>query len=278
MGGELLEDKRIYEGDDELEPQDDQDICQDTGGSQEENGQKTRFEGENLVEVLAKTVEHFFPAFNQWLWKLTDTRRQDAVIYSRGTLMWAALIIILTKQGARWDIGNHMRGEEFLENLRQLSGQEGLKTAPHGDTVEYLCRRMNPQEMEEVQVAMIRSLLRGRVLEKRRLMIRSKQGGGGMDKYYMVAIDGVHTHSFGYEHCSGCLVREDEQSGKKTWMHYKLQASLVTEGGLCLPIACEWIENEKEYKKQDCELKAFYRAYQENQGVLSAIEHLCDSG
>lgn len=26
-----------------------------------------------------------------------------------------------------------------------------------------------------------------------------------------------------------------------------------------MPLCCEWIENEKEYDKQDCELKAFYR-------------------
>lgn len=258
MGGELLEGKGIYEGDDGSKPQDDQDICQDTGGAQEEDGQKTRFKGENLVEILSKTVEHFFPEFNQWLGKLTDARNQDMAIYSRGTLIWAGIIMMLTKQGARLKIGNQMRGDNFLENLKKLSGQSDLETAPHGDTAEYLYRRMKPQEAEELQVKMIRSLLRGRVLESHRLMIRSRGGNTRMDKYYLVAIDGVHTHSFDYEHCGGCLVKEDEK-GKKTWMHYKLQASLVTESGLCLPLACEWIENELEYKKQDCELKACYR-------------------
>jgi hypothetical protein len=253
-----LEGQGVYDSNDADKSADDQDVCQDSGDAQKEDGKEASVEEKNLVEVLSTTVGHFFPKFNQWLEKLTDVRNQELITYSRGVLMWAALIVILTKQGARWNIGNHMRGEEFVKNLRQLSGQKDLKTAPHGDTVEYLSRKMKPCEAEELQVAMIKSLLRGRVLERNRLMIRSKQGGGRMDKYYMVAIDGVHTHSFDYEHCSGCLVKEDER-GRKTWMHFKLQASLVTENGLCLPIACEWIENEKEYKKQDCELKTFYR-------------------
>lgn len=260
MGGELLEGKRIYERDDRNQPGDDQDIRQDDRCAQASHGQERKIKEENLVEVLSTTVRHFFPELNQWIKGLKDLRNQELIIYKRETLIWSVIIMILTKQGARSKIGNQMRGAVFLENLKQLSGQHDLKTAPHGDTAEYLSRRMNPEEMEEkLQVPMIGGLIRGRVLESERLMIRSKDGSGQLDKYYMVAIDGVHTHSFDYEHCPGCLVKEDKKTGRKTWMHCKLQASLVGESGLCLPMASEWIENEKEYKKQDCELKALYR-------------------
>jgi hypothetical protein len=55
------------------------------------------------------------------------------------------------------------------------------------------------------------------------------------------------------------LSRTDKLTGRKVWLHVKLQASLVTPTGLCLPVASEWIENEPQYVKQDCELRAFYR-------------------
>ena len=51
--------------------------------------------------------------------------------------------------------------------------------------------RMKPEELEELEVKMMRSLFRGRVLEKYRLNGR----------YHTVAIDAVHIHSFDYEHC-----------------------------------------------------------------------------
>jgi hypothetical protein len=45
-----------------------------------------------------------------------------------------------------------------------------------------------------------------------------------------------------------------------TCYHYVLEAKLVTRNGLCLSLASEWIENpEGNYRKQDCERKAFLR-------------------
>jgi len=88
----------------------------------------------------------------------------------------------------------------------------------------------------------------------------------------MIAIDGVHLYSFDYAHCPGCLVKEDSTTGKKTWMHHKLQASLVTESGFCIPVASEWIENEGAYVKQDCELKAFYRLIKKIRGFFPRLE------
>ena len=38
-----------------------------------------------------------------------------------------------------------------------------------------------------------------------------------------------------------------------------LCAKLILPNGLCIPILTEWVVNEEEYEKQDCELKAFKR-------------------
>jgi hypothetical protein len=247
MGGELLGDQGFNEGDDRHKPADDQDICQDSGGPQETNGQESQ--GRSLVEVLAVTVNHYFPWFDEWLKRLTDIRNQDLIVYQRQTIIWAALIALITKRQARMNISYQMRERQVCENLKVLSGQEDLKNVPHGDTVEYLLARLKTEELEALQVKMISRLIRNRVLEAHRLL----------GKYYTIAIDGLYTHSFDYEHCEHCLKREDKVTGRTVWLHAKLQASLVTPTGLCLPIACEWIENEAKYDKQDCEIAAFKR-------------------
>ena len=248
MGGELLEDEGSYEGNDRDKPADDQDICQDIGSAQEAPGEKG--EGvESLVEVLSTTVHHYFPWFNGSLEGLTDIRRQDLIIYQKQTIIWAALMALVTKRQARMNISLQMRQGQVWENLKGLSGQEDLKNVPHGDTVEYLMMRLKPEELEGLQVRMIKGLLRNRVLEDYRLM----------GKYYTVAVDGVYTHSFDYEHCEHCLRRVDKETGRTVWFHAKLQASLVTATGLCLPVVCEWIENKGAYDKQDCEILAFKR-------------------
>ena len=248
MGGELLEGEGSYEGNDRDKPADDQDICQDVGGTQEKNGKEGQ-RGKNLVEVLSTTVSHYFPWFNEWLKGITDIRNQELITYQRQTIVWAALLALLTKREARMQIGRQMRGGKFSVNLKELCGQEDLEAMPHGDTVEYSLMRYKEDELEMIQVKMMSCLLRGRVLERHRLL----------GKYYTVGLDGCHIHSFDYPHCEHCLSCEDKETGKKRWFHTKLMASLVTPTGLCLPMASEWIENEDNYNKQDCELRAAYR-------------------
>jgi hypothetical protein len=247
MGRKLLDDEGVHEGDDCSEPEDDQDLREDAGEGQKATAKEIQ-EQESLVSVLSTTVDHYFPRMNEWLKELTDIRNQDLIVYERETIFWTGLISLTTKREARMQISHEMRASTFCKNLKELCGQKNLKNVPHGDTVEYLCMRMKPEELEALQVKMMRSLFRGRVLERYRLM----------GKYHTVAIDAIHIHSFDYAHCENCLVTKDA-GGNKRWFHMKLQASLVTPTGLCLPMASEWIENELEYNKQDCELRAFYR-------------------
>lgn len=242
MGGELLDNKGTYEGDDGFKPQHDRDICQ----SEAEVSEKPT---QTITGVLSQTMDHCFPHFNEWLKEFTDARLQERIVYKRETILWAALVTMLTKRGSRKKIKDHMRTECFSENLKEFSGQDDIERVPHGDTVEYLFTRMKPEEFEFLKMKMMQRLFRMRIFEPHRLMGR----------YHTIAIDGVHIHTFGYRHCERCMVSKDV-SGNRVWVHWKLQASLVTPDGFCMPMASEWIENERgRYDKQDCELKACYR-------------------
>jgi len=75
--------------------------------------------------------------------------------------------------------------------------------------------------------------------------------------YYPIITEKVDHASF--DGRGWLLFQTIDDHGNKRWFHYKVQASIVTHEGFCLPIASEWIENEPNYDKQDCERKAFYR-------------------
>jgi hypothetical protein len=250
MDRKLLDNKRIHKRDERIEPKDDQDIFKDNRQTKEKrkNAQNKEEKITNLLEVLSTTINHYFPKFNDWLDNLTDVRKQHSITYDKKSLIWTALILMLTKQGSRKRITDSFRSKISSVNLKEFSGQFNLENVPHGDTVEYFNLRSKEEELQNLQVKIMRSLFKKRALEKYRLQ----------NKYHTVAIDGYHLYTFDYPHCKHCLSKEDE-NGKKYWFHYKLQASLVTPTGLCLPLASVWIENEPEYNKQDCELKAFYR-------------------
>ncbi|GIW21340.1 MAG: hypothetical protein KatS3mg068_0347 [Candidatus Sericytochromatia bacterium] len=77
--------------------------------------------------------------------------------------------------------------------------------------------------------------------------------------YYLVAIDGTELYRFSERHCQNCLYQKIND--QRQYFHRVLEAKIVTSNGLAISLATEFIENkeDKEFDKQDCELKAFYR-------------------
>lgn len=119
---------------------------------------------------------------------------------------------------------------------------------PNGDTLAYFWNKFQISELEKLTYKMSNKLLRSRQLENYRLGI-----------YYLIAIDGTELYRFTEKHCEHCLY--ETRNGKKQYFHRVLEAKIVTSNGLAISVATEFIENpaDKEFDKQDCELKAFYR-------------------
>ncbi len=242
MDRELLENERVYEGDDGSFTTNDTVVCKEP---REEDACAI---WPNLTGVLWQTIAHYFPQFNAWIGEITDVRDQDLITYASQTIIMTALLCLIMKRGARRKITIEMRLSAITSKLKEFSGQDDLQAVPHDTTVDYLLKRSNPEEYEEVLRQIVGRLIRQKIFDRYRLL--------GM--YYVIAVDGVHVHTYRYKHCDKCVSRT-HTNGTTTWHHYVLQASLVTENGMCIPVACEWIENAEEYRKQDCEHNAFYR-------------------
>ena len=82
------------------------------------------------------------------------------------------------------------------------------------------------------------------------------------NKHFQIVVDGTRMMKFKERHCKHCLkeVHNKGQENEYTiYYHYVLEAKLVV-GEIVISIDSEFVENEDEnVKKQDCEMKAFYR-------------------
>ncbi len=149
---------------------------------------------------------------------------------------------------ARRQIGLLLRNALSRAKFQALFAVE---TFPHGDTLNELFCRLDPEELQNVVSSLPEILIRKKVLYPFRLL----------DTYFVVAIDGTGTLSFTERHCPHCLTQT--QHGKTLYYHNVLEAKLVTPNGLAFSLMSEFIENPAENPtKQDCELKAFYRLAQ----------------
>ncbi len=154
--------------------------------------------------------------------------------------------MFLMKLGARRQIRFAFDTPKMLVNLNRLAGAQ-MEKVEHPDTLEYTMKRMAPGELSDLRVAMARRLIRMKSLDRWRLFGR-----------FLVVIDATGHLVFKEHHCKHCLTQKQE--GRTVYYHMVLEAKLVTEAGLVISLATEFIENaDPEATKQDCELKAFYR-------------------
>ena len=146
---------------------------------------------------------------------------------------------------ARRQIGLLLRNGPSTIKFQALFGVESF---PHGDTLEATFSNLETEQIQTVVTGMTETLIRKKVLYSYRLL--------GI--YFIVAIDGTGTISFGRRHCPHCLTRT--RNGKILYYHPVLEAKLVTSNGFAFSLMTEFIENPADkVTKQDCELKAFYR-------------------
>jgi hypothetical protein len=146
---------------------------------------------------------------------------------------------------ARRQIGLLLRNGPSVANFGTLFG---VQRFPHGDTLEALFSRLQPEQLQAVLTGMSETLVRKKVLYGYRLF----------QTYFVIAIDGTGMLRFSRRHCRSCLTRT--QNGKTVYYHPVLEAKLLTSNGFAFSLMSEFMENPAEKaSKQDCELKAFYR-------------------
>jgi len=156
------------------------------------------------------------------------------------------MFMFLLKETSRNAYNNDRRDVVFAKNYSRH-----LKLRlPHPDTIEDVMRALSPEQMELLKTQLVSSLIKQKLFRKFRFL----------GTHYFVAVDATGMHTFDHKHCDHCLTRKSK-NGVITWLHYVLEAKLVTSNGYAISIATEFIENihERDYNKQDCERKAFVR-------------------
>jgi len=198
-----------------------------------------------LLQTVLQTIQHVFGSLGTLFRGVTDPRQAGKIRYPLPVLLFTGTWMFCCHLAARRQIHWRLRTAAGAVNMQALGG---VATVPHGDTVERTFRRLNPEELQEVQCRAVERLIRQKMLAAYRLFDRS----------YRIAVDGSQVSTFEERHCAHCLTRT--QDGKTTFYHHVLEAKVVAPNGFAISIMSEFIANPGEHPtKQDCELKAFDR-------------------
>ncbi len=198
----------------------------------------------NIIFQILHTIHQDFPDLFDKLREIEDVRKK-ASEYEQAELLAACLAMFLFKEGSRNAMNNDRKEGKFRDNYEKLFKMR----LPHMDTVDEVMRRLEPKELEALKRSLVRTLLAKRTLHTFRLF----------GQWFEVAVDASGGVSFSERHCTHC-VTHTSKNGVVTYFHTVLEAKLICENGFSISLETEWIENpEGDFKKQDCEQKAFKR-------------------
>jgi hypothetical protein len=218
-----------------------QSVAESQGWDVEAQGQA------KILKAFLGTVKHYFGGFERLFKGVSDPRQPLLITYPLAGLLFIGVLMFACHLGSRRQIKAKLRGNS--RSAAKFGALFGVERIPHGDSLNYGFKRLEPDEMQEAVCRMLEALIRKKVVYRWRLLRH----------YYLVAIDGTGMLTFGERHCAYCLTRK-LNNGTTLYYHPVLEAKLVTANGFAFSLMTEFIENrDPQASKQDCELKAFYR-------------------
>jgi hypothetical protein len=178
-------------------------------------------------------------------------KRPEDNDYSIPCLLFTGVLMFVCRLGARRQVGLLLNTVFLVDTFKKLFDADGV---PHGDTMNNVFVNLSVDAVQETVTAMTETLIDKKVLYPHRLF----------ERYYVLAIDATGMLTYDYHHCPYCL---SKKHGDKTlYYHHVLEAKIVAPNGMAFSLLSEFIENPEDdpdkslaQRKQDCELKAFYR-------------------
>ena len=198
-----------------------------------------------MLKGISQVLTSHLPKLTSFINALPDHRqRRD---YSTIELVFAAIMLHALKSETRCSLNQKRKTAKFKKNY-----ENAFKLRlPHMDTVTNFLEILPVEDLEKIVKKVVVHLLNKGLFHRHRLLGR----------YHTIAVDATGYASFEKRPNWPCPFRTSK-NGKITWVQNILCAKLVLPNGLSIPLLTEWLSNEEEYEKQDCELKAFKRLAQ----------------
>jgi hypothetical protein len=197
---------------------------------------------ENIAKVIHALDAHLTPLFAT----LPDPRDQSRITYTKESFMWCGIMMFSMLNSSRRQANLFMTAPIVKSNLEAVIPGYA---APHGDTLANWLERIDPEVIQGIYCTLIKKLLRSKeflnLVGDIKILV---DGSGKFSRDWKFSEEALHKKTSG---------QDDEQ----TYMSYVLNANMVLENGMAIPLITEFLDNslQPEFSKQDCEIKAWKR-------------------
>ena len=166
--------------------------------------------------------------------RIPDPRRAASVKHQLIVLMLFGLFAFVLRLSSRREMNRELTGAVIHEHLKQLFPE--ITSIPHIDTLARLLKNINPERIEEVHIALIRSLIKKKKFKK--LLIN-----GALP----ISVDGTQRlYRNGLlqdERWCERIVGNPEEQHKQQYI-YTIEANITLKNGLTIPLITEYLQRD----------------------------------
>lgn len=214
-------------------------------------------ERQDVVEMSVKTCHKMLSEILERMSRIKDPRDTRKITYRMQTLLIYGILISMYHIGSRRNANKVISQPIFFDNLKTMYPE--LDLVPHADTLADVLKQMDIDEIQDCMIELLKDLIRRKKFKN--FLVR---------KRFIVAIDGSQKFRRNYKWAEECLEAHVGKDKEAQYYAYVLEATLVLDSGIVLPVMTEFIENKHDISaelvtqsladvKQDCERKGFYR-------------------
>ena len=215
-----------------------------------ETPEEEELDRQTTADAALKVYRRTLPILLKRLSKINDPREPKKIKHSLTVLMIYGIMMFICQQSSLRNANKEMSTAIFFKNMQAMFPD--FKTMPHADTLSRLLERINVGEIEESIHELFEQLAK-----------KKKFRNYLINKHYVIAIDGTQKFLRTEQWTKEALEKHVGKDKHGIYYVYVLEAVVIFENGMTLPLMSEFLNNE-EYRdfqsdKQDCERKAFYR-------------------
>lgn len=183
--------------------------------------------------------------------KMSDRRDAGKVKYALHDVLMSGFAMMLFHHPSLLQFQQEMKKKRGRCNLETLFE---VKSVPSDTQMREILDEVSPESLRQLLPKMFEKVRRAGWAERYKTSIPSGKDKGS---YYTAPLDGMEYFHSTEVQCPGCLTKEDARSGRRSYSHCVVAATLVKAGShRILPLDVEEVRNTDGEKKQDCELNA----------------------
>jgi len=191
--------------------------------------------------------------------QIEDPRREGSVAHSIHDCCLSAFAMMFFQDSSMLAFQKRIQDEGHKNNLQTMFDVDSI---PKATQLRDVLDQIPSSSFDPIFADFFRLLQRSKELKKFEFL----------DNHYLVSIDGTQYFTSDNITCSGCLEKTSSKTGKTTYSHQFLGASIVhPDQKQVIPLAPEPIQNTDGSSKQDCERNAGKRLIQKTRKTHSKL-------